>query len=322
MHEHSQNKILQWLRRMKNDGGGAVSLGHLDAAGQGVPLGRWPVREQDSPAVLELLSESVLSAAADDADGQSAGCPQQYVLLFYAADAPNRPASRLPFRLSQETERFAPEGSSLATEPATTQGQLAQQMRHNEFVMKHAWAAAGAVTSILERQVRMLNTQVERQQNKLFAMIEEREDLRDRDAERILDIERFEAERDFRNKVLSEGLTAAKGALALWANGSAPLQLPASTSTTVVPSAPAVNTPAPSAVPEPAAVPPTALVALSQIKDLMESFTPEQLMQLQAVLSPMQTMSFLSLAQLLQGEEGDEDPADVPADAAELVDAP
>lgn len=299
--DRNTRKLHHWLIRMAGDGGGRVSLGHLSATGPGVPLGQWAVRHEDEDAALRQLAESIVCAAADDADGQAGGTPQQYVALFYAEDAPDQPASRLPFRLSQ-AEQFAPEGSALATEPPTEKGLVAQAIRHNEFLVRTSFGAMGSAASQLERHNHMLGDQVARLTEQVFEMQRERQELLDRDTERLLEVERFEAERNHRDRITSAVLSAGKGFVGLLANGGKPLQLPVSTDG----SADGAMTAADAAAPRPTeTVPAAAVVALDQLQELFRSLTPEQTQAIAAALTPMQQGSLMLLYHQLAGPEDD-----------------
>ena len=321
-------KLYHWLIRMARDGDGRVSLGHLSVSGPGVALGQWAVRHEDAPDAIRELAQSIVRAAADDADGQAGGTPQQYVTLFYNSSAPDTAASRLPFRLAS-LEQFAPEGSALATEPPTATGMVAQAIRHNEFLVKASFGAMGSACTNLERQNAMMAEQLMRQTEQIFQMQQERQDLLDRDAERLLKIEQFEADRDHRDRMTSEGISLLKGLIASAANGGKPLMLPVSTSPS--PAAPAsgqalatVSASAPSEAeagesgagvvraeglveaPGQQTVPAAALVALGQLQEFFRSLTPEQTMQINGLLTPMQQGSLFTLYQLFAGLSDEE----------------
>lgn len=319
--DRNTHKLYEWLKRLAGDGSGRVSLGHLSASGPGVPLGQWAVRQEDSDETLRQLAGAIVQAAADDTDGQTGGMPQQYVTLFYAEDAPDRAASRLPLRLAAP-EQFAPEGSALATEPPTDKGLLSQAIRHNEFLVRTSFGAMGAACANLERQNHMMSEQIMRQTEQIFDMQRERQELLDRDSERLLKIEQFEADRDHRDRLTSEVLSAGKGFMAMLANGGKPLMLPVSTGAGAA--GPAPRAPSPtngsraaddgvdaedegaSASAAPQSVPAAAVLALSQLQDFFRSLTPEQTQQIGALLSPAQQGSLLTLYQLFAGLDDEE----------------
>ncbi|MCA9607151.1 MAG: hypothetical protein KC619_16205 [Myxococcales bacterium] len=302
----SAKRLHHWLIRMAGDGSGRVSLGHMNVTGPGVPLGQWAVKNGDSDETLRQLSAAILGAASDDADGQSSGTPQQYVTLYYLDDEPDRAVSRLPFRLAT-AEQFAPEGSTLASEPANERGLLGQAIRHNEFLVRTSFGAMGSAAAQLERHNHMLSDQLVRLTEQVFDMQKERQDLLDRDTERLLEVERFEAERDHRDRMTSELLSAIKGGFAMLTNGGKPLQLPASTTPASAPQLPADTmtevTSTEASMTPPPTVPAAAMVALSQLQDLFRSLTPEQTQQIASILTPMQQASLFSLYQLFAGLE-------------------
>ena len=297
MSDRNTKRLVNWLIRMAGDGDGRVSLGHLSASGQGVPLGQWAIRHSDADPALAQLADSILDAAASDTDGQPSGTPQQYVVLAYHEDAPDKPVSRLPFRLAA-SEQFAPEGSALTTEPPTERGLVAQTLRHNELLLRTSFGALGSAASQLERHNLMLGEQVTRLTAQVFQMQEERQRLLDRETERLLEIEQFEADRDQRARVTNAVLSAGQGFVATLASGGKPLALPASTPG----EATAAATP----------VPAGAVSALGQIRDLLDSMSPEQTQQLMGVLTPTQQASFFMLHQLfvsLEPAASDDEPA-------------
>jgi len=306
------SKLHHWLIRMAGDGGGRVSLGHLSASGPGVPLGQWAVRQEDTDETLRRLAEAIAGAAADDADGQANGTPQQYVTLFYMEGSPDRAASRLPFRLATP-EQFAPEGSAMASEPATEKGLLSQAIRHNEFLVRTSFGAMGSAASQLERHNQILSDQLVRLTEQVFQMQAERQELLDRDTERLLEMERFEAERAHRDRITSAVLSAGKGFVGMLANGGKPLQLPVST-TPALPSGDEENGSSshrPQAdeqggADEPRTVPAAAMLALDQLQDLFRSLTPEQTQAIAAALTPTQQGSLMMLYHLFAGLEGGE----------------
>jgi len=308
--DRNVHKLHQWLVRLAGDGGGRVSLGHLSASGPGVPLGQWAVRQQDDDETLRQLAEAIVCAAADDTDGQAGGMPQQYVALFYLATEPDKAASRMPFRLAKE-EQFAPEGSALASEPPTDKGLLSQAIRHNEFLVRTSFGAMGSAASQLERHNHMMSDQLVRLTEQVFEMQRERQELLDRDAERLLEIERFDAQRKHRDRITSELFSAGKGFLAMAANRGQPLQLPVST--TVAPGGGGATGPVPASAGEQQAaametptVPAAAVVALDALKDFFKSLTPEQVQSILTILTPTQQATLYMLSQMFSGDDADD----------------
>jgi len=307
--DRNVHKLHQWLVRLAGDGGGRVSLGHLSASGPGVPLGQWAVRQQDDDETLRQLAEAIVCAAADDTDGQAGGMPQQYVALFYLATEPDKAASRMPFRLAKE-EQFAPEGSALASEPPTDKGLLSQAIRHNEFLVRTSFGAMGSAASQLERHNHMMSDQLVRLTEQVFEMQRERQELLDRDAERLLEIERFDAQRKHRDRITSELFSAGKGFLAMAANRGQPLQLPVSTTATS--DGGGATAPVPASAGEQAdametpTVPAAAVVALDALKDFFKSLTPEQVQSILTILTPTQQATLYMLSQMFAADDADD----------------
>ncbi len=303
-------RLSEWLVRLAGDGDGTASLGHVSAVGPGVPLGRWPVRNADAPETLRQLAEDIVRAASDDAEGHPGGTPQQYVCLYYFESDPEKAGSRLTIRLST-AEQFAPEGSALVTEPPTERGLISQAIRHNEFLVKSSFGAMGAAAAQLERHNQMLGSQVTRLTEQVFEMQRERQELLDRDAERLLEIERFEADRQHRERVTSAVLSAGKGFFATLANGGKPLQLPVATTAAVKRLAAGGDAPPSDVADEDAlpTVPASAVLALDQLQDLFRSLTPEQTQSIAGVLTMEQQAALMSLYYQMAGPTEDVDPA-------------
>lgn len=315
-------RLYEWLKRLAGDGSGRVSLGHVTVSGPGVPLGQWAVKNEDADETLRQLAEVIVQAAADDSDGQGTGMPQQYIALYYHETSPDRSSSRMPIRFAA-AEQFAPEGSALATEPPTDRGLLAQAIRHNEFLVRTSFGAMGAACANLERQNHMMSEQLVQQTKQIFEMQSERQDLLDRDSERLVRVVQAEADRDHRTRVTSEVLSAGKGFMAMLANGGKPLRIPVSTEADTTPAPMQVLSSGGGAASEgsggtgmPDSVPAAAVLALSQLQDFFRSLTPEQTQKITSALSPTQQGSLLTLYQLFAGLEdadGDESAAETEA---------
>lgn len=106
----------------------------------------------------ETLVSDIWQAAWDDAEGQ--GGLQKYVVVAFFSSDPLRHVARLPFMIQAtedggEGDDDGPAGS----EPATKQGMLAQQMRHNEAIMRTSTMATGDII---------------RTQNKIIGQLRER----------------------------------------------------------------------------------------------------------------------------------------------------
>jgi hypothetical protein len=116
-------------------------------------------------SLCESMAESVETDAETDGDGN--GGLQRYQLLFYHESDPNKPVSRLAFRCG--------DGSEIRTadsEPATTDGILAQQMRHNEALMRTQVQSVNNILQIQQRSIEKLQTEKERLENDRFRFME------------------------------------------------------------------------------------------------------------------------------------------------------
>lgn len=137
---------------------------HIVLGGKlGSPVTTREVEEPDrnDSGVEALASELFLIAAAD---AQGLGGVQQYCLQAFHGDSDNQSA-RFTFRMDGEPEDGESDG--MLSEPASLKGALAQQMRHNEAIMKTSLAA---VQGIIATQARTIESQNQR----LSAMEQER----------------------------------------------------------------------------------------------------------------------------------------------------
>lgn len=145
-------KLHTWLRREAKQGSGLVTLSHQNVGGVGAGLGRWPVSLEDPDEVLAQLAQDVYRAACDDADGQHAPGPQQYIAHFFGERDLRTPASRMPFLVvAAHQATFGPPGEGIASEPPTPSGFIGHVMRHSDTAWRNAWTITGHALGILER---------------------------------------------------------------------------------------------------------------------------------------------------------------------------
>lgn len=145
-------KLVTWVRREAKQGNGLVTLTHQNVGGFGAALGRWPVSLEDPDEILVQIAQDVYRAACDDADGQQAPGPQQYIAHFYGERDLRTPANRMPFLVvASHQAALGPPSEGLATEPPTQSGFIGHIMRHSDTAWRNAWTITGHALGILER---------------------------------------------------------------------------------------------------------------------------------------------------------------------------
>ncbi len=304
-------KILTWIRREARAGAGVVSLTHQNVGGFGAPLGRWPIAEEDSDAVFAQLANDLYRAACDDADGQAAPGPQQYVAHYYAEPELRAPASRLPFLVvSARQTALGPPGEGFSTEPPTQSGFVGQVMRHNEFAARHAWQVVGHALGMIERHATQVSQENARLQQHNFELVRGYEGLLTERHVRELAAQNAMHERkertDFYNRIfayfpaLAPALLDKLGLPAPAAG--APPQLPATAARTEQPTSEAAS---------------SSPLLPSQIKALLESMTQEQLVALNQLLRHEQMAQLGAIWMALNDAPLEQDAAAQPS-----IDAP
>jgi len=117
--------------------------------------------------------------------------PQRYGLVAVAAADASEVVGNMNFLLAPPPRNGWGEGE---TEPATNGGVLAQQMRHYEACMRLMIMSQQHCTGVLETEVERLRADNEKLRATHFAMIQAREELLDRSAERNMRIRQEQAE--------------------------------------------------------------------------------------------------------------------------------
>ena len=107
--------------------------------------------------LVEGMSRRIYTDAEMDAENGDG--VQRYQLIAYHANEPNQPLSRctLRFRGNQDAE----DGSGFDSEPATKDGIIAQQMRHNEALVRANVTSVNNAMEIITAQNRQLAAQNE-----------------------------------------------------------------------------------------------------------------------------------------------------------------
>lgn len=327
-------KLLTWLHReaKQQEGQALVSLTHQNVGGFGAPLGRWPIAEGDTEEVLAHIAQDLYRAACDDADGQSAPGPQQYIAHFFGEADLRTPISRLPFLVvAARQAALGPPGEGVATEPPTPSGFIGHVMRHSDTAQRHAWTITGHALGMMERHASMVSQENAFLRQSNFELARGYEGLLSERHIRELAAQNALHERHERSQFWNRmWLIAPQVVGRLLGGGSAPRALPPMAVPAPLPPpngappvpplspppASPVEGPRPAAGGAPSATsPPPAPAATTdsmlaiQLRALFDSFTTEQLATLQGTLS---TEQFVALGMLYQSLPQPPEPPAVP----------
>lgn len=238
--------------------------------------------ENELRSADELVAD-VWQNAWDDAEGQ--GGLQKYVVLAYFADDPLRHGTRFPFMI-QATELEGGEGDDdgpSGSEPPTKQGMLAQQMRHNEAIMRTSTMATGDIIRTQTSIIRQLRERIESleghylEQTKIYEEMVTETHSREMELIRVKSQEKRKDEAFEQLKALGPVIVNKILGKKLLAESSDP--------------------------------------AVLQLKEFMATITPEQMQKLQGVLGPGQLISIYNMYEALRdgtktnGEDKSKEPA-------------
>lgn len=187
-----RGKIEKWLRRQiygrKLERCEKIELRHL-AIGKhkGEEVQSYAIEARVEERELVELAEQIDSHAQEDANGM--GALQRYVLLAYFKEDESS-HGRFVFRKSAEKDDE--DGDSFDSEPPTKQGLVAQQMRHNEIIMRNSNFTMGQMLSMLKEQNRELQDENRTLRQERREQIETYEKLLSLQHERELETKRHE----------------------------------------------------------------------------------------------------------------------------------
>lgn len=169
-----------------------LTLKHIVPKGPGGDVANYPIGDGEiTPHFLEELQDKISTDADVDAEGN--GGVQKYQLLAYHEGSPDHSLSRLVFRSGDP----ANEEHDFDTEPANERGLLAQQMRHNEALIRSQVTSTNNVMQILSRQNEKLQNEKEALESDRFRNLEMMEKLMSHGHERYL----AEQQADFEMKM-------------------------------------------------------------------------------------------------------------------------
>jgi hypothetical protein len=262
-------KFEAWLRRhlyneRDNQRCSRFVLHHMGAAGK---LGSevFTISSDIPEERIEATAEEIFEAGEADASGIGNGLQTYVVLAFYGDN--KRHNGRFTFRARGDEDDW--DGGE-TTEPPTTQGAMAQAMRHTEVIMRSSSAGMGAAFNGLQHMVTRQSEIINQMMEERFKTAELLEALSSKTHERELELLR-EARKDDTQRQLLENF---KPMIPVVMNKLAGKQM------------------------LPAADPQSMM-----LKELFKTMEPEQLAAIQGVLTPQQAMIVLSIAQNYVGPD-------------------
>lgn len=135
-----------------------LCLKHILTKGPGDDVANYGIgdAQEITPDFLEELQGRIETDA--DVDAHGIGGVQKYQLIPYHTKNPDRSQGRLVFRAGDA----ANEERDFESEPANERGMLAQQMRHNEALIRSQVTSTNNVMNILSRQNEKLQLEKEK----------------------------------------------------------------------------------------------------------------------------------------------------------------
>jgi len=270
--EYVRKRIEPWLKRQlyaKNEKYGVcekIILRHMRVdGGAGSEVYTYLADDDPSlmdPGAFEILINEIAQASADHANGFAAGV-QRYSLFSYFSLLQTSP-SNFPFYVQGETPE-AVSADGVPTEPATKEGMIAMQMRHNDAILRTSVMAMGGVVATLQKMNSRLADQNEHLVDDRLNNLKLVEDLMSAKHERELDVRK--QEKQF--AITGELLDKVKVFIPFMVNKMAGSKI----------------------MPEPTT--PESLL----VRSIVETLTPQQMEGLKHILRPEQTIALLEVAE-------------------------
>jgi hypothetical protein len=192
------NELAEWVaKQLARRGKGRLvrlALRHLGASKQASgDVEGVDVPEDTDAGWVESTSTWLFTAAQADARALTGANESYVVLAFFEKDA-SMPAARHSMRVRGGADADMEDDSDpLSSEPATSEGALAQMMRHNEVLMKMATQGSMRTIEALTRQLGTVTATNERMQAQRLEGIQAMEDLAQRKHERDIEARIIEA---------------------------------------------------------------------------------------------------------------------------------
>ena len=267
--------LSQWVKRQvyarRDEGKGycnKIVLRHLSVGkSRGSEVQSFPLEIRMEENQIAELIENIIECATGDANG--IGGNQKYVLHAYFSDGEGEEA-RFPFRIAAEDDENDA-GDAFDSEPPTKAGIVAQLMRHNEATMRTSHLALTGTMNALARDNEQLRQENEKLRAERRDMLETYEGLLTQQHERALATKEHEYRVEQKREMFSKLMLIGPAIVNRIAGKKL---LPEKTT-------------------------PEAMA----IKSLMDSFTQEQMQQLQGVLTPDQLISIMNLYEAQRGKD-------------------
>jgi hypothetical protein len=278
--EYIRRKIASWVQRQfykPNPRFGTcekIILRHMRADGVANSEVYTYMAEGGDPSQLpppefDLVLGEITMAAAEHADGFGSGV-QRYALYSYFTQLPTSP-SCFPFLI--QSEMIEASADAMPTEPATKEGMLSMQMRHNDAIMRTSVMSMGGVVQALQRNLERFASHNEKLIDDRMGTLHLIEDLINGKHERDLDVKREE----FKMGLQTELLDKVKILLPFMVNKM-------------------VGKPV---LPEPTT--PEAIL----VRSIVETLTVDQVSKLKGVLTPEQLIGMMELAEQMVKQSGE-----------------
>jgi len=253
----NRQHVARWLQELMAEEGDEytpkIALRHITINDRQQEVATFaPQKLGDDDGILGDLVRRISEAIDRDAEGL--GGVQRYLLV---ATADDRVIARLPLRCSA-LGGVDGESEPMESEPPTSRGQVAQQMRHNEALMRMFVVGMGQVVSTMQRTIVRLQQSSDLADDRRLQAVEIAEKLLSEEKDRELAVDRAKHDRSIQEKGLSTFMTfASLAAGAFFNKGEGHF--------------------------------------VKHLKDLVETFTPDQIERLIDLLKPEQVAKLQQL---------------------------
>jgi len=155
--------------------------------------------EDRSDVGIDLLCSAIMQHAEQDAHGL--GGTQRYQLQYYVGSNQTH-QERISFHVHGPSLEESEEGGGMSEGP-TKQGQISQQMRHNEGIMKISIGATTSMLQMMQRENQELRSYVRQLEEQRLKNAEVYEELLSKKHERDLETRKQEASERRKEAILA-----------------------------------------------------------------------------------------------------------------------
>lgn len=233
---------------------------------------------------LAIDTEQIITAiyTAAEMDSRQFSGVQTYFAFFHVDDGKENPVLRSAFRIAGGQTHLSEDMSLEGSEGPTGKGIIAQQMRHNEILLKLVTVGTQQTQNTMMSLVRELTNRLERVETREVRVMELHETLQDKTFERDMKRENQKSMREVAT-TLGNQLLPMIGAKLMGAGGGPPPPPPV-TAPPAAPEDPQQPTPASQEA-----------QVLAFIQQLVISFTDEQIMAMAGSMDQTQRDGFLQV---------------------------